>query len=182
MQKFVARLRDWLEKQINTIKASTTNEREASESFAAHAIGIIADSNRLLTAVESIFGEHAFLRQEPLSSSDRTARLQIPDLPPGALLHLTDSICVLGDAGAGKTSVARKLTREALNRGIKVVYFPCLRIQDTLGSPLRDEIANFVAGISGVSSTIASKAVGSARLIVLDGCDEAATLQDDIAR
>lgn len=51
--------------------------------------------------------------------------LIIENFLPQSVVNARESISILGDAGAGKTSIARTIARFAIEKGIKCIYFPC---------------------------------------------------------
>lgn len=101
--------------------------------------------------------------------------LVMDEITPKLLLRLDESIVVTGDAGAGKTSLARMVALEALESGIACVYLPCSRIRresdDIQGTAIRF-LSELVT--EGDEREI-RRYVESADLWVLDGLDEAVT-------
>ena len=126
--------------------------------------------------LQSLLGS---LPDKDLSEADKELLALPPsmgasEMPPEAFLYLEDNICVTGEAGAGKTSVARMIAQAALNEGKPVVYFPCSRIHDSHAF-LEDEIQAFVGSVGESTSAEVSTYLKTARLVIIDGCDEAAS-------
>lgn len=121
----------------------------------------------------------------PVSIRDKLSEFRIKDMPPDALLGFPDNLCIVGAAGAGKTSIARMIAYRALERGKDCVYFPCSQIQQNVD--VFTAICNFVQSIAPNSSMDSIKRYcRNAEILILDGCDEAVTfdtsLGEDIAK
>jgi hypothetical protein len=92
---------------------------------------------------------------------------------PELLLEIDQNLVLIGDAGAGKTTVARAIGRSAIDREQRVVYFPCHRVSERCPS-LRESIEEFLQEVCGFTSRDkANEWIANAQLIILDGCDEA---------
>jgi NACHT domain len=111
-------------------------------------------------------------------------KFEIDAAPATSLLALDENLCVLGEAGAGKTSLARELARVALDRKEPCLFFPCSRL-DTTGKTLREGIIEFLRTLGGPETSLISL-IEKVKWIIIDGCDEAATapmrLSSEIAK
>lgn len=105
----------------------------------------------------------------------------------GAELLYSSGLCLLieGNPGAGKTFTAREICRRAFAQRISCIYFPCSRIVNecSLGQAIVDYVCQ---SASAMTKAQAERTIATAKLIVLDGCDEAATIDtrlgSDIAK
>jgi hypothetical protein len=111
-------------------------------------------------------------------------RMRLPEVQVDSLRRLGEDLCIVADAGSGKTSLTRMLVLRAIGAGTKCVYFPCFRIRDS-DQRLESAIREFLRSLSPERKReSAAKYIAEAGTIVLDGCDEAAsfttTLGDEI--
>jgi hypothetical protein len=108
----------------------------------------------------------------------------IGEMTPELVLDLGLNLIISGSAGAGKTTFARSIARTAIDRKLVVIYFPCHRIIEKQ-EKLTTAIEDFLVEVCRVSSRSSAKVyIETADLIILDGCDEAASygrgLEDEI--
>ncbi len=101
--------------------------------------------------------------------------LKFAEIDPALLIDASESLALTGEAGAGKTSLSRVLVDLALESGRRCIYFPCSRIDDKEDS-LIDRIGDYLQSSKAISTEQDIDAIlRNQHLIVLDGCDEAAT-------
>lgn len=99
--------------------------------------------------------------------------LRIPEVSPEALLTIMDNVCIVGEAGSGKTSFARMIARKAIQRGFNTIFLPCAILQEQ-NLNLKKAMANLLKSLSSSSSSQEIKQyLNNTTLFVLDGCDEA---------
>lgn len=96
-----------------------------------------------------------------------------------ALTKGTDNLLITGDAGGGKTFSAQELTIRLTKAGKQTVYFPCSRIAKD-GEDLIDAIVRYVAAISSCGKEEARRYVETSDVIVVDGLDEAISLESGL--
>ena len=96
---------------------------------------------------------------------------------PDVLLATHSHICLSGEPGAGKTCIGRHLAQDALERGLKCIYFPCSQLVTSADS-LPDAIRAFVQSQAPMEVGEAKGLLRDIDLLILDGCDEAATFPD----
>jgi|GEM_PF-3442032 len=132
--------------------------------------------NDLFNGLEDLIPSDVFK-----DSNQRQYTLNIPEVDPRLLLGIRDNAAIVGDAGAGKTTFARMITRAAIENGIKCIYFPCAVVQ-TREMSLKDSMLGFLRSIGGgVSKKSAAHFLSHAELIIIDGCDEAATFGEQLS-
>ena len=103
-------------------------------------------------------------------------------MDPATLLDFSEHVCIEGEAGAGKTCFARQLARQALQQGLRCIYFPCSWMQRE-NAKIGDVIKGFVASnAAGVEQKSIASWIRDADLIVLVGCDEAAVEPAEMMR
>jgi hypothetical protein len=101
--------------------------------------------------------------------------LNIRKIDPSLLVGVRMSLALGGEAGAGKTSLSRIITKVAIERGLKCIYFPCSRIESK-GDKLSDGLTDYLCFINALQNRKNVQALlESLDLIVIDGCDEAAS-------
>jgi hypothetical protein len=104
-----------------------------------------------------------------------TYDLTIHTIDPALLVGVSMSMALGGGAGAGKTSLSRIITKVAIERGLKCVYFPCSRIESKWDK-LSDSLTDYLCVINALQNRKNMRSLfESLDLIVIDGCDEAAT-------
>ena len=131
---------------------------------------------KILDDVLSIFGTRAFGRNSR-KSSQITKSLTLTKNAPTAIRRARTPLLIEGCPGAGKTFLARKTTLALQEEGNKVIYFPCNWIKDH-GDELDTRIKDYVRdGLPELTDDDVTEIVQSAKYIVLDGCDEAATIE-----
>ena len=99
----------------------------------------------------------------------------IREVDPALLVESGVSVGLGGVAGAGKTSLSRIITKVAIERGLKCIYFPCSRIESK-ADKLTDCVADYLRSINAIKTRQDMVLLfQSLDLIVIDGCDKAAT-------
>jgi hypothetical protein len=96
-----------------------------------------------------------------------------------ALANCSDNLLINGDPGGGKTFTAQELTIRLTKMGKQTVYFPCSKIANE-AEDLTDAIVKYVAAISSCGEDEASRYVETADVIVVDGLDEAISLESGL--
>ena len=140
-------------------------------------VDVVATAGRLADALYSHFRADLIERGSGAPPTD----MRLEHVEPASILKMPDNICLLGDAGAGKTCIARVLAEVSLGTEAKCVYFPCSRIQDS-ETPLDIAIVDFLSSINALEpGTSFATIKRNADLIILDGCDEAATYRTRLA-
>jgi len=97
----------------------------------------------------------------------------IQDLDPTPMVQYKEALCITGEAGAGKTSLARALIRAGIELDRQCTYFPCYahRIE---GHTLQESICDFLQSLAEDTSSVAARRhLLKSSIIVIDGCDEA---------
>jgi hypothetical protein len=135
----------------------------------------------VLRIIEETVGTE-WLRDVPIREKRPVYELHLDAISPDLLLALCDSLSFTGEAGAGKTSLSKILVEHAIRGGEKCLYFPCSRIR-TKDAALVDEIGAFLRTVNALQDNEApSRVLEQATLIVLDGCDEAASFTTRLGR
>lgn len=112
---------------------------------------------------------------DPDEISEALKELRMKDMPPEIILGFKNNLCIVGEAGAGKTSIAKMLAHRAIQEGKNCVYFPCSHLQKEQGN-LFKEMCKFIHSLSPNSSPESvEKYCEEAEVVILDGCDEATT-------
>lgn len=96
----------------------------------------------------------------------------------GILERCTDNLFIVGEPGSGKSFTARELTKRGFKEKKKVVYFPCSKVNPD--HDLLDSIVNYVAATAGCSNKHASDYVAMCDTLILDGIDEAGTVEKEL--
>ena len=139
----------------------------------AETLQLIHYADRLVDELSRSFQD--LLKPVPSNQAKRAYNFRYKAVKPEFLLEVSDNVCIVGDAGAGKTSMARILAQKAVASGTNCVYFPCSRIQRD-DCHLLTEIQSFLLSINAITpSTNFDDLLDSVELFILDGCDEAAT-------
>ena len=145
-------------------------------------IQLIDYSRRLSEALLNLFPS--------LSTTTVTDELvRICELPsvaqtvtPADLLSLESDVIIEGDAGTGKTTLARMAAIQAITNGQRCLYFPCASIRDT-DRDLTDSMAKYLVSLSsGISYESAIQYANQADLVILDGCDESITWRTSLSQ
>ena len=87
----------------------------------------------------------------------------------------TDNLFIIGDPGGGKSFTAQEIAKTIFEGGKNVVLFPCSKISQN--QSLRLAIEQYVISITRCSEDDAKSYVSSCETIILDGLDEADTLE-----
>ncbi|MCZ6529587.1 MAG: NACHT domain-containing protein [Chloroflexi bacterium] len=162
--------------------------REARSSEIAKvqsALDTLVLANQTMEAVARVMSGTSNVR------GGRRRRFHVPGLrvervPTSVWAHYPENLVIVGGAGVGKTTFARMLAQAAIDADLPCVYFPC----STINRPemrLRECMIGFLKSLApGVPSQTIKSYLDRADLIILDGCDEAATfriaLGDEINR
>jgi len=91
----------------------------------------------------------------------------------------TDCLFITGDPGGGKTFSAQEIALRSSSIGTKVVYFPCSRLSSA-NDILEDSIVSYLVAVSGKSVGECQAYLAQADLIVIDGIDEAMSLDNGL--
>ena len=159
-------------------KARSEDERRT---IAAEAISFLRRSDDFSRTMYEFFGEDLFSRNRR-SESGWKSPFFLEEIDPASLLQTENDICIVGDAGAGKTCFARMLAQKALNSGLRCAYFPCARMSRNAKS-LTGELARFLRSLDEAFEKQTVKSlIEDLDLVVVDGCDEAPGFPDDLAR
>ncbi|MGQ0634849.1 MAG: NACHT domain-containing protein [Planctomycetaceae bacterium] len=165
-----------------SVRAASKGPASASPRDAGSRLQTLLDGVELLNLLESAFRSRLFVERHTKSPA-QPVRLEIGlgSLDPQALLFVDDDICILGEAGGGKTSIARMVAREAIRSGKKVVYFPCARLESQ-DADLAIELTEYLSSIAGEGrGELAKRFLKEAEVLILDGCDEAANSRTTLA-
>jgi hypothetical protein len=82
---------------------------------------------------------------------------------------------ITGCPGAGKTILARRLTRQLQTKSHNALYFPCSRIT-TPRTSLLDALERYVADLTQMDPLASRSQLSLINTYILDGCDEAASI------
>ncbi|EMI57521.1 NACHT domain-containing protein [Rhodopirellula sallentina] len=96
-----------------------------------------------------------------------------------AIVSAHDDLLLLGDPGGGKTFTAKEVFIRSVEANISCVYFPCSRIRSE-NDDLLESIVNYVSSITGASQEEASDYVSECELLIVDGIDEARSLENGL--
>lgn len=103
------------------------------------------------------------------------------DITPETLAQIRTNLCIQGEAGSGKTTIARAIALSSIQNNERVVFFPCSQIRPGRRS-LRNEILRFLNSLIGDNSVEKAKDyLASADLILIDGLDEAGAFGGEIS-
>lgn len=156
-----------LQELLRRVKSQIRNSTQSGSS----GLRLLRNATLYLQQLASVFGVTAYRT----TAEDLPELLSVPTLCPEAILDARINICLVGRAGAGKTSMCRAIAQAALKRGSQCVYFPCHTIAGPTTS-LRVAAGRFLASLAPkLTSKMARDAVAQAKVIIVDGCDEAAT-------
>jgi len=162
------------DKQLRRTISPATRERIANEVFETL---IVAE--HITELLCSHLGDDLLYRDD--GAPGKSHKFKLEEIEPASLLGMPGNTCILGAAGAGKTCFARMLAEAAINRGDNCLYFPCARIRDPETS-LETAILEFLCSIRAIDESGTIQAVlSNTQLLILDGCDEAATYRTRLA-
>jgi hypothetical protein len=141
------------------------------------------------SAADMVFGAHSFLGYLLEKVGDLKHTTKAKDSPFGIigtgvdavdlLSKSNDSLFIIGDPGGGKTFTAQELAIRISDLGCRVVYFPCSRIKSA-EIDLMSAIVDYVQTVTGESASAAKAFVDDAEAIIVDGLDEAVSLDDGL--
>jgi hypothetical protein len=155
--------------KLRSIPMATETDNPRLTEAVTEGIQLLTGANRLVEEItKAIKGDNTVLGTNPWTDP---CQFDLPEVPTAALAELKDNLCVVGDAGAGKTSVARDLARLLLGRGVRCLYFPCSRL-DTVEKGLLEAIREFLAELSGPGTQ--HNRLPDLEWLILDGRDEVA--------
>ncbi len=138
----------------------------------SRALVILRAMQYFLPPVVSAVPSDAVLGHED-SICEKIEEMRIPEVTPASLLEVGGNICIVGDAGAGKTTLARMLMQEAAEKGLKCAFFPCALLKEG-DSSLIPAIKKFLRSTCPeVGAKDITKFLKEADVVILDGCDEA---------
>lgn len=108
--------------------------------------------------------------------------LSIRDVSPLSLTRSHVNLCIIGEAGSGKTTTARAIAISALQQNDETIYFPCSSIRNGATS-LKDEIEFFLEGIVNAAYIESIEDyLRSVKLIIIDGIDEARNFAGNLSK
>lgn len=154
------------------------NQR-SSDGRLGSVLQLLSSSNEFLLATYRLI-QQATSAKPTERHGDNPIPLEIPSVAPSELLDFDLPLCVIGQAGAGKTSLARMLAQSAFDREIRCIYFPCTQVQAktvTLMGAMRDFL---LALDPSADREVVQKMIDEAQLFILDGCDEASTFSSTL--
>lgn len=168
-------LLDFLEEYEHLVRKSSSSTDALRR---AEALSLMQRTGAFLSCIARCLAHHeSFLGT--FYSQERKSRLATGRTSPSDFLYTENNLCFVGDAGAGKTSLARMIARKAVENGIRCIYFPCAMIRKK-SERLQSSIASFIKRIAGYARA-KQMTLDGISLVILDGCDEAATFGRKIA-
>jgi hypothetical protein len=171
-KEFILSLQAYFQRQRTALES--THDLATKNAVAREALQIMQHSNTLIDTIIDTFSDVVVVNVDP-SKVRTTFNFDLPEVFPAALTRLSGNLCVLGDAGAGKTSLAKRITNEALKSNIACIYVPCSRIVDE-DITLRKAMMEFLRTLSPrLKKQDIKSFIEKSEVIVLDGYDEAAT-------
>ncbi len=175
--QFIDALREELEDAAATLNETYDPSQRAS---------IISDATMLTNEcgylVDHVSAHIDVIQPSTYANESDMNECRLFDAEPSTLHEIGRDLCIVGEAGAGKTSVARELARYSLDRGERCIYFPCAQVRGTKADLLAS-IHDFVCSCSGGKEVPqGQELIRQTDLLILDGCDEADTTPGDLAK
>ena len=169
-------LSKYITRQANAVRASRDKSRR---------VRIIAETLNCVTLADELLNEIATCFRWTVDSADesmaRTTTL-FREIDPNALLDTHENVCISGQAGAGKTCLARMVASLAMERGLSCLYFPCSIIQSA-DEPLLDAMHRFLSTLApDIAADDIQSLIETANVFVIDGCDESASYKTRLMR
>lgn len=159
-----------LDSNVETISAQVSRQLSSASSLKNEALHLLTSWSSFLTFALPLFPETTRLK---FRTQEQLKNYHIHDLEPSSLIERKEAFCITGEAGAGKTSLARAITRAGFDQGRTCTYFPCY-FHRKKGSSLLHSIIDFLHTLSeDLTEEIAKRHILASSLIVIDGCDEA---------
>lgn len=111
------------------------------------------------------------MRPKSLSLTRFVEDLDVPEITPEKILSINNNVCIIGNAGVGKTTFSKMLLKNAVDKGIKCIYIPCSFIQEK--NDVIEIVTNYIRSIiNDIPNDAIRKYIQLAELIIIDGCDE----------
>ncbi len=156
-----------------SVRVSRKSSRRSRKSSHGATLTLLKSASLLMERMSSILTQCGLVTSQSISDSQSQFEAGLDSVPPTSFLESRFDLCITGDAGAGKTTLARTIADCAFQQNLTCIYFPCAWMQHG-GDSWRDDYSRFMRHmhISDTPSTF-DKLTSDASVIVFDGCDEA---------
>ena len=163
--------------ELQQKEVAQSSEVKSQSKVISSTIDALKVADDLLLRMAKVFRWESVDREERV----RATTMLFREIMPEALLDTAENILVSGQAGAGKTCLARMIAQSAMDQGLTCVYFPCSAITDA-EQPLDDAVRCFLAQLApDVTNDDFDHLIEQVDVIVVDGCDESASFSTRLA-